>query len=188
MASTAPRFGTDKNPALVDLFADDAQTAKLLKEGNGSGKFEVTLVRGQPAIATTGDFSQITIPADKPIVILENPSKPGEYRYCGFWIRKDGKGTDYSVSLRRENAPEVRYSLAPYSRSADATSYPIAGSPPEKWVAVQRDLFADFGGPAKLTMVLIWNRDPEGTTWLSHLHLARSAGQVRKALNATKPE
>ena len=178
---------TRKAADVLDLFADPVAAAKWFQDGTPkeTGTVELKTDGGRFQLAVRGKYSQCAIPAERQPVIVEAPSKPGEHRFVGFWYRKQD-GDNIEVCLRKEAYPQVVYGTLASGQTADQISIRTAEKAPVEWQFVTRDLYADFGKPAKVGTLIVLNQ-AVGTSFLGPVIFGKTAAAVRAAGNRPKP-
>jgi hypothetical protein len=170
-----------QRPSLARLFEDEAAFAGALTEGKGTaGLWAADAYSGRSSVKVTPQERYATRLAGLPVPIRQYP-RLGEFRYLRFAWKKSG-GARICLGLGHDGRwgpdkmmeSQARRSFR-YDAGTGGQSYGLAwrldGAPPEDWVVVTRDLYADFG-PFDLTG--LWLAAPDGDYALfDHIYLGR---------------
>ncbi|MEX0713533.1 MAG: PPC domain-containing protein [Pirellulales bacterium] len=172
-------------PALYQLFEDEPHFLALLTEGGGQVTLEpADHYTGQAAFKVTPDQRFRASLPGLGLKIVENPGE-GEYRYLRFaWKKRTGSNVMLQLNangnwgpLRGEPSPAYRYEAGPGDNPYKAAAIKIDEKLPESWVAVTRDLFADFGA-FSLDGLAFTASDGEHALF-DHVYLARTADDLQ---------
>jgi S1-C subfamily serine protease len=125
---------------------------------------------GRRAVRVTSG-GEVRLDLAEPIRIRERPAW-GEYRFVRFAVRKLGRG-QASLALETRDLREepLRYDVGRGKPSFGGATRIYNDQPPEHWIVMTRDLFADFGS-VDVTGLRLGSLGGEGALF-DHVYLAR---------------
>jgi S1-C subfamily serine protease len=175
---------TSQQPTLYCLFDEEGSFAPVdaMPEADGAAEnaaaalsATATLVdddrhHGRRALRVAPG-GEVRTELAEPIRIRERPVW-GEYRFVRFAVRKLGRG-QASLALETRDLREepVRYDVGRGKPSFDSAKRIYNDQPPEHWIVMTRDLFADFGN-VDVTGLRLGTLGGEGALF-DHIYLGR---------------
>ncbi len=168
-----------QQPTLYCLFDEEGNFAPVDRVPETGGTANVaaaaTLVdddrhHGRRALRVAPE-GEVRSDLAEPIRIRERPAW-GEYRFIRFAVRKLGRG-QASLALETRDLREepVRYDIGRGKPSFGGAKRIYNDQPPEHWIVMTRDLFADFGN-VDVTGLRLGTLGGEGALF-DHVYLAR---------------